>query len=197
MVAAKDFKKGMVITVDGSRWIIADYHIQKTAQRRPVLHVKLRNMKTRHVVERTFDEAHQFVEPDRHSRPHQYLYHDKSGYAFMDSGTFERVTNSEELLGTRKRLLKEGAEFVVRLLDGAAAEVVLPPNSIDEVTVTAAPPSGSHASNVMKDANAGLWPGRQGTAVRQGGRPCESGYGNAQVYGQGRRGTVKAVASTT
>ncbi len=152
MIAAKDFKKGVVITLDGSHWIVEDYHIQKTAQRRPVLHVKVRNIKTRHVVERTFDEADQFVEPDLQSKPHQYLYHDKSGFVFMDSATFEQVIVPEELVGTRKWLLKEGAEFVVRFLDGAAAEVAFPPNFIDEVSDTAAPSSAAHANNVMKDA---------------------------------------------
>jgi len=152
MIAAKDFKKGVAITLDGSHWIVEDYHIQKTAQRRPVLHVKLRNMKTRHIVDRTFDEADQFDQPDLQARPHQYLYHDKSGWVFMDSETFEQAAVPEELVGARKWLLKEGAEFVIRFLNGVAAEVVFPPNFLEEVTDTAAPSSGSHASNVMKDA---------------------------------------------
>ena len=59
MTAARDLKKGMVITLDGAHWIVEDYHSQKAAQRHPVLHVKLRNMKTRHVAERSFDEADQ------------------------------------------------------------------------------------------------------------------------------------------
>jgi elongation factor P len=152
MVAAHDFKKGMVITLDGSHWFVEDYHIQKTAQRRPVLHVKLRNMKTRHVVERGFDESDQFEQPDLQSRPHQYLYHDKSGYVFMDAETFDQLAVPAEVLGDGKWLLKEGAEFVIRLLDGAVAEVVLPPNFVDTVADTAEPSSGSHSSNVMKDA---------------------------------------------
>jgi elongation factor P len=152
MIAARDFKKGTVITLDGGHWIVEDYHIQKTAQRRPVLQVKLRNMKTRHVLERSFDEAHQFDEPDLQSRPHQYLYHDKSGYVFMDSESFEQVTVPEELVGNGKWLLKEGAEFVIRFLGGAVAEIAFPPNFVDEVVDTASPSSAAHASNVMKDA---------------------------------------------
>ncbi len=152
MIMARDFKKGVVITLDGSHWIVEDYHVQKTAQRRPVLHVKLRNMKTRHVVDRTFDEAGQFDEPDLESKPHQYLYHDKSGHVFMDSETFEQVAVPEELVGTGKWLLKEGAEFRLRFLDGVVAEIVFPPNFIEEVTDTAEPSATSHASNLLKDA---------------------------------------------
>jgi elongation factor P len=152
MIAARDFKKGMVITLDGSHWTVEDYHIQKTAQRRPVLHVKLRNLKTRHVVDRVFDEAGQFDQPDLQARPHQYLYHDKDGYVFMDSETFEQVALPEELVGPGKWLLKEGAEFVIRFLDEAVAEVVFPPSFIESVTDTAEPSSASHASNLTKDA---------------------------------------------
>jgi elongation factor P len=152
MILARDFKKGVVITLDGSHWIVEDYHTQKMAQRRPVLHVKLRNMKTRHIVDRTFDEADQFDEPDLQSKPHQYLYHEKAGYVFMDSETFEQVAVPEELVGPGMWLLKEGAEFLIRFVDGAVAEVVFPPNFMDEVTDTAAPSTGAHANNVMKDA---------------------------------------------
>ena len=152
MITARDFRKGVVITLDGAHWFVEDYHIQKTAQRRPVLHVKLRNMKTRLVVERSFDEADQFDQPDLQSKAHQYLYHDKSGYVFMDSETFDQVAVSDELVGNGKWLLREGAEFVIRFVDGAVAEVAFPPNFFDEVTETAEPSIGAHATNVMKDA---------------------------------------------
>jgi translation elongation factor P/translation initiation factor 5A len=57
MITAGQFKKGTVITHDGVHWVVEDYHIHKTAQRRPVLQTKLRSLKTGHVVERAFDEA--------------------------------------------------------------------------------------------------------------------------------------------
>jgi elongation factor P len=152
MIAAGDFKKGVVITLDGSHWVVEDYHIHKTAQRRPVLQVKLRNMKTRHVVERSFDEADQCDQPDLQSRAHQYLYHDKSGYVFMDLESFEQLAVPAEIVGNGKWLLKEAAEFVIRLVDGVVAEVAFPPNFMDEVTDTAPPSSAAHANNLMKDA---------------------------------------------
>lgn len=152
MVVARDLKKGAVIALDGAHWTVEDYHTQKTAQRKPVLHVKLRNMKTRHIVERTLDEAQQLNEPDLESRIHQYSYHDKSGHVFLDSESFEQVMVPEDLIGNGKWLLKEGGEFLIRFLDGAVAEVVFPPNFIAQVVDTAEPSSGAHATNVVKDA---------------------------------------------
>jgi elongation factor P len=151
MITAGQFKKGVVITLDGSHWIVEDYHIHKTAQRRPVLQTRLRNMKTGHIVERTFDEADKFEQPELQSRMHQFLYEDRSGYVFMDAETFEQITVSPEVVSQGKWLLKEGAEFLIRLVNGQPAEVVLPATFVDEVVETADPSSG-HASNVWKDA---------------------------------------------
>jgi translation elongation factor P/translation initiation factor 5A len=70
MISASQFKKGIVITFEGAHWTVEDYHTHKTAQRRPVLQTKLRHLKTGHVVERAFDEADKFEQPDLQSRTH-------------------------------------------------------------------------------------------------------------------------------
>jgi elongation factor P len=152
MITAGQFKKGVVITFEGAHWIVEDYHIHKTAQRRPVLQTKLRSMKTGHLVERAFDESERFEQPELQSRDHQFLYQDGSDYVFMDKETFDQITVSGEIVGNGKWLLKEGAEFVIRLIDGRPAQVVLPPTFLDAVVETAEPSSAVHSSNVMKDA---------------------------------------------
>ena len=151
MIAAGNFKKGVVITFEGQPWSVEDYHVQKTAQRRPVLHTKLRNLKSGQIVERTFDETEKFEQPAFQSRTHQFLYQDGDGYVFMDTQTFDQITVAPELIGNGKWLLKEGAEFMIRLIDGRPMQIVWPPNFVDEVVETAEASSG-HASNVLKDA---------------------------------------------
>ena len=155
MISAGHFKKGMVITFEGNHWVVEDYHIQKTAQRRPVLQTKLRNLKTGHVAERSFDESEKFDQPDWQSKNHQFLYEDRGSYVFMDMESFDQLGVSADIVGRGKWLLKEGAEFVIRLVDGRPAQLVLPPTFIDEVVETAEPSSAGHNSNVMKDAALG------------------------------------------
>ena len=153
MIAAGQFKKGVVIAFEGAHWIVEDYHVQKTAQRRPVLQTRLRHLKTGHVVERSFDEADRFEQPDVQSRNYQFLYADRADYVFMDSETFDQITVPAEVVGSGKWLLKEGAEFVVRLIDGRPTQVVLPAAFVDEVVETAEPSSASHqGGHVLKDA---------------------------------------------
>ena len=152
MITAGQFKKGVVVTFEDAHWIVEDYHIQKTAQRRPVLQTKLRSLKTGHIVERSFDEGDRFDQPDLHSKSHQFLYQDGPDSVFMGMETFEQVSVSAELVGTGKWLLKEGAEFVIRLIDGRPVEVLFPPAFVDEVMETAAPSSSVHSNNILKDA---------------------------------------------
>src|SRR5262249_19761129 len=127
-------------------------HIHKTAQRKPVLVTKLRNMKTNRVVEKGFDESDQFDQPDLQSRPHQYLYQDKMGYVFMDSESFEQATMPPELVGNGKWLLKENTEVVIRFLDGQVIQVQFPPNFVDVVVDTADPSAAGRGTSVGKDA---------------------------------------------
>jgi elongation factor P len=151
MITGGQFKKGTAITLDGAHWVVEDYHTQKTAQRRPVLHVKVRNMKTGHGVERTFDEADKVEQPELQSRTYQYLYADADAHVFMDAETFDQLSVSAAVVGQGKWLLKEGAAFLIRLVDGRPAEVVFPPTFVDEVVETGEPPPG-HGGNVLKDA---------------------------------------------
>ena len=152
MINAGQFKKGVVIRFEGANWTVEDYHIHKTAQRKPVLVTKLRNMNTGRVVEKGFDEADQFDQPEVKTKPHQFLYQDKSGFVFMDMETFDQVTISEEVVGGGKWLCKENAEFGIRFVDGQVASITFPPNFTDEVVETADPSAAGKGASVGKDA---------------------------------------------
>ena len=152
MILAGQFKKGVVIRFEGLNWIVEDYHIHKTAQRKPVLVTKLRNMTTQRVVERSFDESDQFDQPDLQSKPHQYLYQDKTGYVFMDNESFEQISIGESLVGNGKWLLKEDSEFLIRFVDGQPANIAFPPSFVDQVVETADPSAAGKGASVGKDA---------------------------------------------
>jgi elongation factor P len=71
----------------------------------------------------------------------------------MDMETFDQISVPAEVVGAGKWLLKEGAEFVIRLLDGRPAQVVFPAAFVDDVVETAEPSSTGHqGGHVLKDA---------------------------------------------
>ncbi len=152
MAKAKDLRKGAVVALEGGYWVVEECHIQHAGRRRPVLHIKLRNMKTRHVIERIFDESDPLDEPEIETRRHQFLYEEKSGYVFMDAESFDQIAVPTDLIGNRRWLLKEGSEFPIRFVEGRVAEVVFPVSFVDEVVQTGNPSVSGHASNVVKEA---------------------------------------------
>ncbi len=152
MAKARDLKKGSVVALEGGYWTVEEYHVQHTGRRRPVLHIKLRNVKTRQVIDRTFDESDHLDEPEMETRPHQFLYEEKSGHVFMDAKSFDQITVPADLVGNRRWLLKEGSELPIRFVEGRVAEVVFPASFVDEVVQTGNPSVSGHASNVVKEA---------------------------------------------
>ena len=152
MIAAGQFKKGAVISLDGGHWIVEDYHVQKSAQRHPVLHVKLRNMKTRQVVERTFNEADKFEQPELQSRTHQYLYADGGEYVFMDRDTYEQVHVPSEVMGDTARYLAESGEAQIAMHQGEPIAVELPASVVLAIVQTDPGAKGDTRTGAMKPA---------------------------------------------
>jgi elongation factor P len=152
MAKAKDVKKGSVVALEGGYWVVEELRSQHQGRRGTVLHIKMRNLKTGHVIDRAFGEGDHLDEPEMQARRHQFSYADKSGYVFLDSETFEETVVCAEVIGNRKWLLKEGSEFPIRFIEGRVAEVVFPVNFVDEVVETAAPTVSAHDSHVLKGA---------------------------------------------
>src|SRR3982751_3997807 len=79
-----------------------------------LVRLKIRNLLTNAVFERTFKAGEKFKEPDLQSVPASYLYSDGDGSHFLDQDNFETLTLPEEVIGNSLELLVEGA--VVELL---------------------------------------------------------------------------------
>ena len=79
-----------------------------------LVRLKIRNLLTSAVFEKTFKAGDKFKEPDLQLVPASYLYSDNEGSHFMDQETFDTLTLSEGMLGNALDFLIEGA--IVQLL---------------------------------------------------------------------------------
>src|SRR3982074_1259428 len=84
----------------------APYHCLGVEVSRPtarggqtLVRVKMRNLLTRAVFDRTFKAGEKFSEPDLAMISASYSYSDGSGHHFMDQETFETITLSPEIVG--------------------------------------------------------------------------------------------------
>ena len=122
-----DLNRGMVIELDGQPWQIMDYERHKMQQRAPVTRIKMKNLLSGAVVERTFqryDTAFTVAEVD--NRATQYLYNDGNHYNFLDQETFDQYELTQRQLGSALDYLKEGMIVDMFFYKGDPINVSLP-----------------------------------------------------------------------
>ena len=135
-----DLSRGLVIELDGQPWQIMDYERHKMQQRAPVTRIKMKNLLSGAVVERTFQQYHtQFSVADMDNRPSQYLYTDGAFYYFLDQETFDQHELTKEILGASLTYLKEQTVVEVVFYKGSAININLPTHV--ELQVTETPPA--------------------------------------------------------
>jgi elongation factor P len=92
-----------------------------------LVRLKVRNLLTRAVFEKTFKAGDKFKEPDLQMVAASYLYSDGDGSHFLDQDTFETLTLSEDVIGNALDFLVEGAIVQLQKYNGNPIGVELPP----------------------------------------------------------------------
>ena len=154
-IEAIDIKRKMFFEHEGAPYHCIDVEVSKPTARggQTLVRLKMRNLLTRAVFDRTFKAGDKFGEPDLVSVPATYLYADASGYHFMDQDNYETLTLSAETLGDDRQLLVDNVLVQVQKYNGSPIGVQFPPHV--ELTVTSTEPGvrGDTASGgVTKNA---------------------------------------------
>ncbi len=91
-----------------------------------LVRLKMRNLLTSAVFEKTFKASDKFKEPDLQIGPASYLYSDKEGSHFLDQETYETLTLNEEMIGDALDFLVEGGVIELRKFNGNPIGLELP-----------------------------------------------------------------------
>jgi elongation factor P len=91
-----------------------------------LVRLKIRNLLTSAVFEKTFKASDKFKEPDLQLIPASYLYSDKEGSHFLDQERFETLTLAEETIGNALDFLIEGASIQLHKYNGNPIGLQLP-----------------------------------------------------------------------
>ena len=150
-VLPAEFKRGMLLLLDNMPHFLDDFHTSGTAQTRHKLHVRLRNLKTGRVTDRTFADNERVAVAQLDHRTVQFSYKQGDTYTFLDTGSFEELTLSAEQVGERRWFLKENEEYKALFLEGQLLDIVLPPQVALEVVETA-PPIRGGSDSAWKEA---------------------------------------------
>ena len=149
-ILPSEFKRQMVLMLDGSPHVIEDLHTSGTAQTRHRLHTRLRHLTTGRLIDRVFAENERVPVAALETRRVTYSYARADMQVFSDIQTFEELEFSNEQIGERRWFLKENEEYKALRLDGRLLDVV--PEQIPLKVVDTAPPSRGASDGAWKEA---------------------------------------------
>lgn len=138
MYSTSEFKSGLKILMDGDPYVIVENEFVKPGKGQAFSRVKVRNLKTGRVLDKTFKSGESVEGADVMDTEMQYLYTDGEFWHFMVPDTFEQHAAGEAAVADSIKWLKEQDMCVVTLWNGVPL-AVSPPNFV-ELTITQCDP---------------------------------------------------------
>jgi elongation factor P len=152
MISTGDLKKGISLELDGQLFTIVDWQHIKMGRGGAIVRIKLRNLRTGALFEKTFDAGERFQRAFLERRPVQYSYNDGDTYYFMDNETYETFPLTAEVLGEAKDYLLDGMRLEIVTYNDEPLSVELPATVDLVVTYTEPGFKGDTATGGAKPA---------------------------------------------
>lgn len=150
--STNEFRSGMKVMLDGDPCSILDNEFVKPGKGQAFNRVKLRNLSTGRVWERTFKSGESLEAADVLDYDLEYLYNDGEFWHFMEPKSFEQYQADAKAVGDASQWLKEQDVATVTLYNGAPL-IVTPPTFVElEVTETDPGLKGDTAQGGSKPA---------------------------------------------
>jgi elongation factor P len=136
LLEAIEIKRKSYFEYENAPYHCLDVEVSKPTARggQTLVRLKMRNLITRAVFDKTFKAGDKFAEPDLVMSAVTFTYADGDGYHFMDQQTFETLTLSADTLGEDRGLLVDNVEAQIHRYNGQPIGIVFPPHV--ELTVT-------------------------------------------------------------
>ena len=140
LLEAIEIKRKMYFEYEGAPYHCLDVDVSKPTARggQTLVRLKMRNLLTRAVFDRTFKAGDKFAEPDLVVVPATFLYSAADGYHFLDQESYETITLSGDLLGDDRLLLADNVAVQIQKFNDRPIGIQLPPHV--ELTVASTEP---------------------------------------------------------
>lgn len=129
-----DLKSGSHIELNGEPYEVLSKEFIKSAQRRPVMSCRLRNLISGRVLKYTFQQSDAIAKADLEKMTAQYLYKDKNNYYFMDNETFEQFSLPAQTIDDKRKYFLEGTQITILKFKGKPIDILLPIKMTFKVT---------------------------------------------------------------
>lgn len=140
LIEAIAIKRKMYFEFERAPYHCLDVEVSRPTARggQTLVRIKMRNLLTRAVFDRTFKAGDKFGEPDLEMISAQFLYSGVDGYHFLDQDSFETVTLAPDTVGDDRLLLADNVMVQIQKFNNRPIGLQLPPHV--ELTVVSAEP---------------------------------------------------------
>ncbi|MSR85333.1 elongation factor P [Candidatus Uhrbacteria bacterium] len=153
MASTSEIKKGVVIRDPQGLWVVVEFQHVNPGKGSAFVRTRMKNIQSGKVLEITYKTSESIELVDVEHRHMQYLYHDATGYTFMDNGTYEQVTMSDEDVGEPGKYLRDGMEVNISTFESRPLALELPRKMTFKVVSSPMTVAGNTASggNMTKE----------------------------------------------
>lgn len=151
LIEAIEVKRKMFVELEDTPYHCLDVEVSRPTARggQTLVRIKMRNLLTRAVFDRTFKAGEKFREPDLVKAPASFQYADAAGLHFMDLETFETLTLSPDMVGDDRLLLADNVELHIQKYNGNPIGLMFAPHVELTVTYTEPGARGDTASGAV------------------------------------------------
>ncbi len=151
-LSTNEIRVGMKVEVDKEPWLIISNEFVKPGKGNAFNRIKMKNMVTGRVVERTYKSGDKLDVADIEEAQMRFLYKEADGAVFMDDKTFDQITIPNEIIGNNAHWLMEELIYQVVFYKGTVIEL-LPPTFMEMKIVETSPGvRGDTSGRVLKPA---------------------------------------------
>lgn len=148
LIEAIEIKRKTFFEFEAEPYVCLDAEVSKPTARggQTLVRLKMRNLISRAVFDKTFKAGEKFQEPDLTVTPAAFSYESAGAYHFIDQDTYDELTLTTDQLGDDRLLLADNLLIHVQTFNGRPIGVQLPPHVELRVTDTEPGVRGDTAS---------------------------------------------------
>jgi elongation factor P len=152
VIEAINVKRKMYFELENTPFYCMDVEVSTPTARggQTLVRLKMRNLLTRAVFDKTFKAGDKFKEPDLETVEASYLYSDGDGSYFLDQTSFDTLALNASMMGDALQFLIEGAIIQVQKYNGNPIGLELPEKVELEVSYTEPGARGDTSGAVTK-----------------------------------------------
>lgn len=151
-IKASDIRRGMVVTMDGSNFVVVDFAHRTPGNLRAFVQAKLKNMGNGSTIEKRLRSDEQIEVPFVERKEYEYLYSSGDEHIFMCTETYDQLPFGPDMVGDSMGYLLPNAKVQVTYIDDKPVSVEVPASVDLQITDTPPAIKGATATNQYKEA---------------------------------------------